>query len=247
MDSSGELPGIRVHTLVAGAAAALADSGSTASERLAQVCCAGLTARFQSAGHNAAEQVRLSREGTIATGFVGRVQPEWARVAGSNSDPALTPRDTPTTAGDPFVGWIRWIEVLVWTAIHRSSMGDAAGAAVLEREVLTARVKVLGERHADTLTAKSDLALSLLVLGDAAEAAVLVREVLAGRVEVLGERHPDTLTAKANLASSLWPLGERSEGTVLLGEALALQREIIPGHPDTAAMQEVLDRWTEAD
>lgn len=70
VETSAEVPGIRVHTLVAGAAAALADSHSTELERLEQVCCAGLTARFQSAGQNAAEHICLSLEGTIATGFL---------------------------------------------------------------------------------------------------------------------------------------------------------------------------------
>jgi tetratricopeptide (TPR) repeat protein len=119
-------------------------------------------------------------------------------------------------------------------AVSLLALGDAAGAADLEREVLADLVDVLGERHPDTLIARANLAANLGALGDAAGAAELERQVLADRVDVLGERHPDTLRARANLAASLWALGDVAGAAELKREVLA-DRVVVLGerHPDT--------------
>jgi hypothetical protein len=63
----------------------------------------------------------------------------------------------------------------------------------IEREVLCASRRVLGEEHPDTLTSAGNLASSLSRQGKYAEAERIEREVLCASRRVLGEEHPDTL------------------------------------------------------
>ena len=70
----------------------------------------------------------------------------------------------------------------------------------VEREVLVASRRVLGDEHPETLTSAGNLALSLSEQGKHAEAERIHREVLGARRRVLGDEHPDTLTSANNLA-----------------------------------------------
>src|SRR5262249_30088760 len=72
-----------------------------------------------------------------------------------------------------------------------------------DREVLEARLLVLGPDHPDTLRAKGNLVVSMADSGDNAGAERLAREALEGRMRVLGPRNPDTLSSAAILASVL--------------------------------------------
>jgi Flp pilus assembly protein TadD len=100
----------------------------------------------------------------------------------------------------------------------------------LVEQALAARIRVLGDRHPDTLTARANLATAYSRAGRIGEAIALQTKVLADRIEVLGPGHPDSLTSLADLAES-----HRSAGR--LEDAIALFREAIagangPGHPN---------------
>ena len=59
--------------------------------------------------------------------------------------------------------------------------------------MLSGRLRVLGEQHPDTLSARVNLAVSYAQAGRISEAITLQEQVLADRVRVLGEQHPDTV------------------------------------------------------
>ncbi len=66
--------------------------------------------------------------------------------------------------------------------------------------MFSARRRVLGEEHPDTLTGAAHVAASLSSQGKHAEAERILREVLGAKRRVLGEEHPDTLTSSNTMA-----------------------------------------------
>jgi hypothetical protein len=65
-----------------------------------------------------------------------------------------------------------------------------------------------GPEHPDTLTTKSNLALTLWNQGDYAGARDLFEQVLQASTRTLGPEHPGTLLARDNLAATLAALDE---------------------------------------
>jgi tetratricopeptide (TPR) repeat protein len=78
-----------------------------------------------------------------------------------------------------------------------ASLGDPAGAAVVEEQVLAARTKVLGLQHPDTLRCRANLLLTLRQRGINASADERQR-VIAELTELLGAGHPDVAEARVN-------------------------------------------------
>ena len=74
--------------------------------------------------------------------------------------------------------------------------GDHAAAEAEYREVLAAKLRVLGPDHPDTLATRHGIALEMGEQGDHAAAEAEYREVLAAKLRVLGPDHPDTLTTR---------------------------------------------------
>jgi len=70
--------------------------------------------------------------------------------------------------------------------------GDHAGAEAEYRDVLAARLPVLGPEHPDTLTTRHAVAYEMSTRGDQAGAEAEYRNVLADNVRVLGPDHPST-------------------------------------------------------
>lgn len=80
------------------------------------------------------------------------------------------------------------------------AVGANEKALPVRRTLLCACSDLHGETHANTLTAKNNLAGLLVTLGEKVEAVELVTEVVAGYAAQLGATHPHTLVAKDNLA-----------------------------------------------
>ena len=76
---------------------------------------------------------------------------------------------------------------VICLADARRSDGQYAEAERIEREVLAATRRVLGEEHPDTLLSANNLAGSLSGRGKQAEAERIYREVLGARRRILGE------------------------------------------------------------
>jgi hypothetical protein len=135
--------------------------------------------------------------------------------------------------------------------------GDDGRAQVqLYEDTLARRRRDLGEDHPDTLTAASNLAVSLraagglpgtltsfpgslassLHRGEQQAARELDEDTLARRRRVLGEDHPDTLASASGLAISLRAVGERQAARELNEDTLARRRRVLgEDHPDTLA------------
>jgi hypothetical protein len=96
-------------------------------------------------------------------------------------------------------------------------IGALDQALPVRRTLVRACAELHGETHANTLTAKNNLAGLLVTLGEKAEARELVTEVVAGYVAQFGPTHPHTLVAKENLAllttseSAEHPIAEESD------------------------------------
>ena len=147
---------------------------------------------------------------------------------------------------------------------HTRRQGDNAGMAgddsraqvQLDEDTLARRRRDLGEDHPDTLTAASNLAVSLRAAGEYQAARELGEDTLARRRRVLGEDHPDTLAsadglaislravgglpgalaAASNLAAIVRHSGEHQAARELGEDTLARRRRVLgEDHPDTLA------------
>jgi thioredoxin-like negative regulator of GroEL len=82
-----------------------------------------------------------------------------------------------------------------------SRQGKHADAESEFRQVLDARLRVLGPDDPATLTTRANLAMVLSRQGKHADAESEFRQVLDARLRVLGPDHPDTLVARRRLQS----------------------------------------------
>src|SRR5215471_6741566 len=108
-------------------------------------------------------------------------------------------------------------------------------AAVLLRDALAMREKVLGPEHPDTAPSLNNLALLLRDQGDLAGARLLLERALVIREKVLGPEHPDTATSLGNLATVFHHQGDLAGAQPLFERALAIcEKALGPEHPHTA-------------
>ena len=108
--------------------------------------------------------------------------------------------------------------------------------ATWTRTPWTARRRVLGEDHPDTLASANNLAVDLRDLGEVQAARDLDQDTLDRRRRVLGEDHPDTLASASNLAADLRELGEVQAARDLDQDTLDRRRRVLgEDHPDTLA------------
>jgi hypothetical protein len=123
-----------------------------------------------------------------------------------------------------------------WLGRYDYVRGAYEAASVSYRKSWTARCVALGDEHPDTLTAKSNLASTLVDQGKASEARALEEEVLSVRRSVSGEEHPDTLTTMNNLASTMQAQGDLPGARALHEQVLSVQsRELGLEHTNTLA------------
>jgi len=112
--------------------------------------------------------------------------------------------------------------------------GQWQDAVELEKKVLEANKRTLGEEHPDTLLSMGNLASSYSNLGRRQDAVELREKVLEAWKRTLGEEHPDTLLSMGNLASSYSNLGRRQDAVELEEKVLeARKRTLGEEHPDT--------------
>ncbi|MER7692849.1 tetratricopeptide repeat protein [Streptomyces sp. NPDC097610] len=118
------------------------------------------------------------------------------------------------------------------TSLLRAGLNESAIA--YWRHMTTKSKWLLGKSHADTLTARGNLAAAYRQAGRTGEAIELQERVVADSERALGEDHPDTLTARANLAFSYWQAG-RTREAIVIEERVVADRERILGedHPGT--------------
>jgi serine/threonine protein kinase len=118
-------------------------------------------------------------------------------------------------------------------AAIRHVIGDTYGALALFEEAekhssraLNIRRKVLGPKHADTLSTMSLLGRVLFLQGKFVEAEEICRQSLADLRDELGGGHADTLHAMFLLASALQLQGKLDEAEPLFREAYETRRRV---------------------
>jgi Tetratricopeptide repeat len=74
-----------------------------------------------------------------------------------------------------------------------SMRADYAGAEAEFRDVLAARLRVLGPDHLDTLGTRNNIALEMAAQGDRAAAKAELRDLLAAQLRVNGPDHMATV------------------------------------------------------
>jgi hypothetical protein len=131
-------------------------------------------------------------------------------------------------------GTIPEANLVGWVARYDLARGAYASARTLYERELGFSLRVLGEEHPDTLTARLSLAGTLHAQGDLAGARQHEEQVLEARRRLLGEEHPATLTARNNLALTMHAQGDLTGARKLEEEGLAIRRRVLgPEHPDT--------------
>ena len=117
-------------------------------------------------------------------------------------------------------------------AYHAAGRLDEA--ITLNEQVLTARTRVLGPDHPDTLTILNNLAGAYESAGRLDEAITLNEQVLTDSIHILGPDHPNTLTILNNLAGAYHAAGRLDEAITLYEQVLTARTRVLgPDHPDT--------------
>lgn len=108
-----------------------------------------------------------------------------------------------------------------------SDQGRFDEAEELKLEVLEMSKRVLGCEHPDTVTRKSNLAITYWHQARSVEAAILELEALASNQCVLGDEHPSTMTCQANLAYTMKTLGEEALALCMMTQSAKASTQIL--------------------
>ena len=114
-------------------------------------------------------------------------------------------------------------------------------SATLSPAWTTADSRASGERHPDSLIARSNVAASLTELGRFDEAEALVRSTLEIRRSVLGPSHPLVAREMATLGTLLFRQGRAAEAEQVLSEALRICRDRYGEDPGGLTLQSFRD------
>ena len=116
------------------------------------------------------------------------------------------------------------------------SAGRLNDAILLFEQILTDRVRILGNDHPDTLISRDNLARAYESNGRLNEAITLYEQTLADSTRILGHDHPSTLASRNNLAGAYESNGRLSEAISLFEQILTDSSRILgDDHPDTLA------------
>jgi e3 binding domain/Tetratricopeptide repeat/SEC-C motif len=123
--------------------------------------------------------------------------------------------------------------------------GNFAAAQELQQRVFSARSRVLGPEHPDTLTAQRQFAYWTGQAGDAAAGRDQLAGLLPDLERILGPEHPDTLNARAYLAYSTGQAGDAAAARdQFAGLGADLEQALGPEHPHTLTAQRQFAYWT---
>jgi hypothetical protein len=123
--------------------------------------------------------------------------------------------------------------------------GNYPAATELYKEVIEARIEVLGAERPETLTARANLAYWTGHAGDAAGARDQYAALLPVRERVSGPEHRETLTARANLARWTGEAGDAVGARDQYAALLPIQEEVFgPDDPATLTARANLAGWT---
>ncbi|MBI1730461.1 tetratricopeptide repeat protein [Candidatus Acetothermia bacterium] len=119
--------------------------------------------------------------------------------------------------------------------VLKSELGDVRGSLEYKEQALRIRLNALGQNHADTAMALSNVGLTYGRLGDHKKELDFEAKALDIRRELLGEKHPDTATSLSNVGVTYGSLGDHKKALEFKEKALEIRRELFgEKHPDTA-------------
>jgi hypothetical protein len=125
-------------------------------------------------------------------------------------------------------------------ANHASCLSDRGRGADLrvaervQRRVIEDEARVLGERHVNTLTARCDLALTLVKMRKFREARLVYERLVPALATELGPEHSITVVTMGNMANCFADSGDHARAEELLVGVVAKARRIFGAvHPDT--------------
>jgi hypothetical protein len=102
---------------------------------------------------------------------------------------------------------------------------------------LAARVRVFGDDHPETLTARNALAVAHRINGDVDTAVDLAKQVAVQRSRALGPEHADTLTSRMGLALAMAAAGHLTVAHGLVSSAMSDAKTVLGvDHEHTLAL-----------
>jgi plasmid stability protein len=120
------------------------------------------------------------------------------------------------------------------TARYQANQGLHTQALPLYRDVLTARLRILGPDHPSTLATRHCIALEMAELGDHAGAEAEYRDVLTAELRVLGPDHLSTLITRHQIALEMAELGDHAGAEAEFRDVLTAKLRVLgPDHLST--------------
>ena len=111
----------------------------------------------------------------------------------------------------------------------------------LKNEVLTRRLRVLGERHPDTISAMENVAATLQDMQNFGYALELIKHAFELRREILGEDHVKTLQTMLELVSALRQMRRLDAALEFGRQCVSINAKVFgSAHPNTLAAMEEL-------
>ena len=136
-------------------------------------------------------------------------------------------------AGDELVTML--LQLRARALYYLDALEDSAAQAIAVGERLAADLEqLMGAEHAETLTARDNLAIAYRDRGRVAEAITLHKQVMRGAKRTLGEAHPSTIACLGHLAEDYLAAGLPARAIPLHEQALTLSQGILgEDHPST--------------
>ena len=126
--------------------------------------------------------------------------------------------------------------VLFRRGLSLEADGLAESAIAYWQAMLVTSTRLLGNGHANAVTARDRLAAAYESAGRFGDAIAVFSTALADRERNQGPEHPDTLTARGNLAHAYASAGRPAEAVALYEQVVATAgRQLGAGHPVTLA------------
>ena len=97
------------------------------------------------------------------------------------------------------------LDTMALLAITLREQGELGQARMIEEEILSARIKMLGEDNLPVLAAKANLTVTLLAQGHRKEAMSLATESLNVAIRVFGIKHTAATEAAWSLVQNCEP------------------------------------------
>ncbi len=126
--------------------------------------------------------------------------------------------------------------VLFRTGLSLGADGLAESAITYWQTMLITSTRLLGDGHANAVTARDGLAAAYESAGRFGDAITVFSAALADRERTQGPEHPDTLTARGHLAHAYSSAGRPAEAVALYEQVVAgANRQLGAAHPITLA------------